>query len=159
MLVLNIGCGYNKNINEIGIDLTKTPYVDIICEIQHLPFKSGAFELVEASHVLEHSNDIIKAFNEIRRVLKVNGTLHGKVPHALSKWYYDNPTHKTMFTIWGLRNFIECDEFQMNNSFKIKEIKLNGRFSRFFSRKLETFEIFIRFVHYNYEIEFWLDKI
>ncbi|GEM_PF-4022700 len=159
MIVLNIGCGYCKKINEIGMDMIKTPHVDVIGDIQHLPFKSDVFDGIEASHVLEHSNDVIKTFNEVHRVLKAKGTLHGKVPHALSKWYFDNPTHKTMFTVWGLRNFIECNEFQMTSSFKIKEIKLRGRFSRFFSRNLETFEIFIRFVHYNYEVEFWLDKI
>lgn len=82
MLVLNIGCGYNK-INEIGMDMIKTP-----------------------------------------------------------------------FTIYGLRYFLESNEFQMHRHFKIKKIKLNGRFSRFFSRYHETFKIFIRFVHYFYEIEF-----
>ncbi|WP_283628089.1 TDP-N-acetylfucosamine:lipid II N-acetylfucosaminyltransferase [Shewanella baltica] len=56
------------------------PDVDINVDIQALPFADETFDLVFASHVLEHIPDDRKALSEIRRVLKPKGMAILPVP-------------------------------------------------------------------------------
>ena len=45
------------------------------------PFEAGAFELIEAFHVLEHLDKPFNVMKEFHRLLAPGGTLHIKVPH------------------------------------------------------------------------------
>ncbi|MBD1805026.1 class I SAM-dependent methyltransferase [Microcoleus sp. FACHB-SPT15] len=54
--------------------------VDFKCDITSLPFKNEEFDLVFASHVLEHIKDDLKAISEIKRVLKPGGIAILPVP-------------------------------------------------------------------------------
>jgi SAM-dependent methyltransferase len=54
-----------------------------------LPWGDSTFDIVYASHILEHCEDIAKAFNEIRGVLKKDGILFFAVPCG----YDDEPAH------------------------------------------------------------------
>ena len=47
--------------------------VDHKVDIQHLPFKDETYDVIFASHVLEHIRDDRQAITEIRRILKPNG--------------------------------------------------------------------------------------
>lgn len=53
---------------------------DHIVDLQCLPFDDATYDLVYASHVLEHVPDDKKAISEIRRVLKPNGMAILPVP-------------------------------------------------------------------------------
>jgi SAM-dependent methyltransferase len=44
--------------------------VDHKVDIQHLPFKDEIYDVIFASHVLEHIRDDRQAISEIRRVLR-----------------------------------------------------------------------------------------
>ena len=54
--------------------------VDVRANLTDLPFQNAQFDLVFASHVLEHIKDDLKALAEIRRVLKPNGIAILPVP-------------------------------------------------------------------------------
>jgi SAM-dependent methyltransferase len=54
--------------------------VDHRVDIRNLPFADGSYDLVFASHVLEHISDDIQAVKEIRRVLKPGGMAVLPVP-------------------------------------------------------------------------------
>ena len=54
--------------------------VDHIVDLQHLPFGDSTYDLVYASHVLEHVPDDQRAISEIRRILKPNGIAILPVP-------------------------------------------------------------------------------
>src|ERR1041385_333763 len=54
--------------------------VDHKVDLQDLPFTDGSYDLVFASHVLEHIRDDKKAIREIRRILKPNGVAILPVP-------------------------------------------------------------------------------
>lgn len=54
--------------------------VDHNVDLQQLPFDSGSYDFIFASHVLEHVPDDEKAISEIRRVLKPNGIAILPVP-------------------------------------------------------------------------------
>ncbi len=54
--------------------------VDHKVDIQHLPFKDATYDVVFASHVLEHIRDDRQAISEIRRILKPSGIAILPVP-------------------------------------------------------------------------------
>lgn len=66
--------------------------VDHKVDIQKLPFPDQSFDVVYASHVLEHIRDDIKALSEIHRVLKADGIAILPVPiMGLETIEYDIP--------------------------------------------------------------------
>jgi SAM-dependent methyltransferase len=54
--------------------------VDHRVDIQHLPFEDASYDVLFASHVLEHIRDDRQAIREIRRVLRPNGIAILPVP-------------------------------------------------------------------------------
>ena len=68
----------------------------LICDAQHLPFKDGAFDESNCTHVLEHLEDPRQAFRELKRV---SGAGYIEMPSIL----YENvlfgyPFHHWCFT-------------------------------------------------------------
>jgi len=93
--VLDIGCGkcelkkyLNEAVEYIGIDLSKTQK----CVIKHnlnkgtLPFRSGEFDYVICSEVLEHLFEPQKILKEIARCLKVDGAAIISLPNEHNFW-------------------------------------------------------------------------
>ena len=82
MTTLDIGCGtrplHGNNI--IHADIQRLNHVEIICDIQNLPFKSKSLSVIYASHVLEHVQNPVRALNELKRV--TSGFIVIKVPNA-----------------------------------------------------------------------------
>ena len=66
---LDIGCGPNKKL-DVNIDLNRGFRPDIVCDAQHLPFKSEVFSLINCSHLLEHLEKPYLCLNEINRISK-----------------------------------------------------------------------------------------
>lgn len=54
--------------------------VDVVLDIQRLPFAAGSFDCVLASHVLEYPADDVAAIAEVRRVLRPGGLAILPVP-------------------------------------------------------------------------------
>ena len=99
MKKLNLGCGQFKKDGFINLDMSELCNPDILHDLENIPypFKNGAFDLIEADHVLEHLSDPFRVMGEIHRILKPGGKLVIKVPHfsrALS-----HPQHKRGFDI------------------------------------------------------------
>lgn len=59
--------------------------VDYNIDIQKLPFENASFDVVFASHVMEHIPDDKKAIREIYRILKPNGIAILPVPFVAEK--------------------------------------------------------------------------
>src|SRR3989344_2340989 len=110
MKKLNIGCGEFKKKGYINLDINKNVKPEVVHDLGKFPypFKNDYFDLVEADHVLEHTEDPFKVMKEIYRIMKPNGTLIVKVPHFsrgfthadhkrgfdVSFHYYFNPEFK-----------------------------------------------------------------
>ena len=89
-----------------------------------LPFGDNMFDLVVASHVIEHISDPIKFFSDAIRVLKPGGVLFLEAPSersillpgmfmqhelAYSLSYYDDPTHQSRpWTAQSLHRLAKC---------------------------------------------------
>lgn len=56
----------------VSADL-ESPWAEIHCDIQDLPFQEEAFDLILCNHVLEHIPDDRRAMRELRRVLAPGG--------------------------------------------------------------------------------------
>ncbi len=81
---LNLGCGRDIREGWTNVDRFPGPGVDVVADLDDLPFPDGSAEHVYASHVLEHVVDFAATWQEIHRVLAVGGTLHGRVPYGLN---------------------------------------------------------------------------
>jgi len=79
--------------------------------LESLPWPENSFDIVYASLILEHCQDIVKTFDEIRRVLKPTGILLFAVPCG----YDDEPAHTHN------RHLHEWREDFEQNGFKILE--------------------------------------
>lgn len=84
--VLDIGCGFlNCHYlvpNALHCDVQKAVFVDVVCDIQNLPFRDNSFESVYAFHVLEHVDNPVQALRELVRVAKK--LVEVEVPHRFS---------------------------------------------------------------------------
>ena len=68
------------------------PKVDVHADICHLPFSDASFDVIFASHVLEHVKADLQAMSEIRRVLKPDGLAVIEVPiTSISAIEYKEP--------------------------------------------------------------------
>ena len=100
MRVLDIGCGKNKQPGAVGMDKVALPGVDVVHDLERIPwpFPDHAFDVVHASHVLEHLRDLLPVMDEIHRVLKPAGTLVVRVPYYRHETAFRDPTHYRFFT-------------------------------------------------------------
>lgn len=72
MKSLNIGCGADT-WGDVRLDVAFNFLMDtfkptILADAHYLPFKDRSFNIVKASHVLEHLKDPLKALDEMMRV-------------------------------------------------------------------------------------------
>jgi ubiquinone/menaquinone biosynthesis C-methylase UbiE len=61
----------------------------VVGDVLKLPFKTGSFNKLVCSEVLEHLPDDKKGLQEMYRVLKKNGTLYITVPHWNYPFFWD----------------------------------------------------------------------
>ena len=138
MKILDLGCGNDKykskNDAVIGIDNAKIPEVDIIHDLNRIPypFKNNEFDMIYTSHTLEHLNNLDEVFQELIRITKNRGRIKIRVPHFSCGVSYRDPTHKKLFSYFTFDYFTdEC--FYTKSKFKIVNRKLN------FTRQAFTF--------------------
>ena len=102
---LNLGCGLqhkqsteNKTWVNLDNDLRTKPQV--LRDVKRgLPFNTGIFSVVYASHFLEHfgGEDFVFIMNEIYRVLKPGGVLQLLSPYYKFHGAWVDPHHKMFF--------------------------------------------------------------
>jgi SAM-dependent methyltransferase len=71
-------------------DLSQSPY----------PFEDNTFDLVQASHVLEHLPDVVAFMEEVYRILRPDGRLIVRVPHFSGRSAWCDPTHVRTFSVY-----------------------------------------------------------
>lgn len=106
---LDIGCAGGRHSkyfpHRIGIDIKKTPAVDIVADAHNLHmFKDDEFDCVICIEVLEHLHDPQKAINEMYRVLKKSGILILTTRFLFP--LHDIPYDYYRFTKYGLEHLL-----------------------------------------------------
>jgi len=108
---LNLGCWKDIKKDYINLDILKNPGVDVVWDIDKLPwpFKKEEFEEVYASHVLEHVENLTNVMKEIKRICKNKAKLVIRVPHFSCGVSYRDPTHKKLFSYFTFDYFKKGD--------------------------------------------------
>lgn len=129
--VLDLGAGYCDFINQVpaakkyAVDLAEgvrtsahsdvETHIGPVWDLDFIP--SGSLDVVHASNLLEHLSDdeLGRTIIAIRRVLKPGGTLILIQPNfALSvREYFDDYTHKKIFTHHSLVDFVSAHGFHI----------------------------------------------
>ena len=96
---LDIGCGENKQVGFVGMDIRPGNGVDIVQDLEKFPWPlpDESVVIATATHVLEHINPanfiFMNFMNEVWRVMKPEGRFAINVPYAGSPGYWQDPTH------------------------------------------------------------------
>lgn len=76
---------------------------DVICDLnKRWVFKDNSVGIIRASHILEHLENPIHAFNEAYRILAPGGFFFIDVPSTDGRGAFQDPTHKTF---WNENSF------------------------------------------------------
>lgn len=96
-ILLDIGCGANKQKGFVGMDKRKLKGVDIVHDLEVFPYPldDEACLTIVGSHIVEHIKPwlMIEFMDELWRLLKVGGKLAFSHPYAGSPGDYQDPTH------------------------------------------------------------------
>ncbi|MBM3302016.1 MAG: class I SAM-dependent methyltransferase [Deltaproteobacteria bacterium] len=121
--LLNLGCGEDirKSVNGyewINHDLHPREGVDKAWNLEEtpLPWPDNFFDLVNASHVLEHIQNLIPLMKELHRILVPSGILTVYVPHFSCRAAIADPTHVRQFTPETFYHFVHDGKLGFDTS-------------------------------------------
>jgi SAM-dependent methyltransferase len=140
--VVDLGAGYCDFIN--NIDAKEKYAIDSSPELKNFVgskirslvtfcwdlsyIKDSSIDIIHASNLLEHLSDeeLQKTINEIKRILKSEGMLIVMQPNYKysAKKYFDDPTHKKIFTDEILQDFLISNGFNIIQK-KVKFLPLS----------------------------------
>lgn len=130
MKILHIGCGTRKVPGAVGVDLVKLPGVDVVHDLDKLPypFKSNTFDEIIAENILEHlGSDLIEVMRELHRICKPGAVIKIRVPNTPSVSAWADPTHKKFFT-WFTYDYFGTNEFSFYSEVRLKILKKEFHF-------------------------------
>lgn len=95
-IVVDLGCGKRKKPGALGLDIARIPGVDVIADVMKpLPLKDSSVDEVQASHIVEHVDDLLGFMGEIWRVCKPGALVYMRFPHGTSNYVtWKDPTHR-----------------------------------------------------------------
>jgi SAM-dependent methyltransferase len=98
-IMLDVGCGENKQPGFVGMDARPLDGVDIVHDwnVYPWPLPDGCVLTAVASHVVDHVNPadggFLRWMDELWRVMRVGGEVAIATPHGLSQGFRQDPTH------------------------------------------------------------------
>jgi SAM-dependent methyltransferase len=129
--ILDVGCGTGANVSAFdrlgeatGIDASmdalhfcqsRGVQRVALSPVEDLPFAGGAFHVVTALDVLEHTDDDLRALREIRRICRPDGLLLITVPAYGFLWSEHDEAlkHRRRYTAHELRNKLTITGFDV----------------------------------------------
>ncbi len=105
----DMGCGRNKRPGAIGMDRVKLPEVDLVHDLNRIPYpiKDNIFDEVYATHVIEHMDSVLAVMEEIYRICR---------PHARVTLITPHYTDSSRQIGWEFK--IPNSKFQTNSNFE-----------------------------------------
>lgn len=96
-ILLDIGCGENKNDGFVGMDRRPLKGVDIVHDLEVFPYplEDNSCLAIVGSHIVEHIKPwiMLEFMNELWRIMKPGGRLAFSHPYGWSHGYIQDPTH------------------------------------------------------------------
>ncbi|AFY50919.1 putative O-linked N-acetylglucosamine transferase, SPINDLY family [Nostoc sp. PCC 7524] len=107
---IDLGCGANKSVGFIGVDICNDPSVDIVADLnKKFPLPDSSVDELKAHDIIEHLQDRIHTMNEIWRVCKPGAKVDIRVPSTDGRGAFQDPTH---VSFWNINSFLYyCSEF------------------------------------------------
>lgn len=100
---VNLGAGSQRKYPDVlHVDYFAFPDVDIVADLNQLPFKNQSVDAVVCTSVLEHVADQKKVLDEICRVLKPGGACYLTTPFMYP--YHSSPHDYARWTLPGLED-------------------------------------------------------
>lgn len=129
---LNVGSGMfaREEPEYINVDLRPAPDVDVIADVEHLPFRNSAFQGIYMSHVIEHLPDHMAAMEELWRVAQPDAVATVRCPYGSTDLAYDDPDHVRQLHV-GFWKYLAQPTYWRNSflyryaaDWKVVEVKL-----------------------------------
>jgi SAM-dependent methyltransferase len=107
--VLDLGCGPYKIKGAIGVDCCPWPDVDVVHDLDShpWPFSDDAFDRVVCRHVLAHLANVVRAMEELHRIVRPGGLVEIVTPHFSSDNAFTDITSRRLFGYRSMDYF--CD--------------------------------------------------
>ena len=99
MRILDLGCGFAKTKDAIGVDRAPLVPVDVMTDLEELPypFAASTFDKIVLNDVIEHLPNTIKAMEEIYRLCRPDARVFIRVINWSSHYNAMDPTHLRTF--------------------------------------------------------------
>jgi SAM-dependent methyltransferase len=131
--VLDVGCGtfpYRGKDGETVVSIDFRPEIrpTVVHNLNEFPwpFTDNSFDVIYASHVMEHLKDNIEVMDEFYRLSKPLGMVIIRVPHYSGRSAWCDPTHIRAYSYYQFYYYEKGFRDHYGNSdFKIKKIKLH----------------------------------
>lgn len=131
---LDVGCGDNKRDGYIGMDIVPLDGVDIVHNMNDVPWpvSENEFDEFVFDDVLEHSSNFLGILEEVYRAGKSGAVVKISVPHFSSDNMYSDPTHTIFFSSRSFNYFDKSlgykHSFYLQSvNFKIRRVHLSFR--------------------------------
>jgi SAM-dependent methyltransferase len=143
--ILDLGCGNQKKIGAIGIDINPDTNADIIHDLNKFPypFEESTFDEIYIVNVIEHLDNVVKVMEELHRISKPDGIIIIKVPYFRSRYAYIDPTHTHFFTV---ESFTYYDPLHIHHTLYTYSKCLFKTTGRYFDMEFPSENILKRFV-------------
>ncbi len=111
--ILDVGCGMNKRMGAVGIDINPRSDADIVHDLNvtPYPFASNNFDEIWCDNVVEHLDNVVKVMSELFRIAKPSAKVTIIVPFFAHRQANTDPTHMHFF---GIHSF---DYFTSGNAY------------------------------------------
>lgn len=127
-LVVDIGCGENKQPGTVGIDRRLLPGVDLVCDFERgFPLKNDSVGMAYSSHSIEHMRDLITFMEELYRVCAPGARVYIKTPYYASRKAFVDPTHVRFVTEESFEYFKSPNYYGLKTNFHTVSIEYNMR--------------------------------
>jgi ubiquinone/menaquinone biosynthesis C-methylase UbiE len=139
----------------------------VLADAHHLPFKDGSFELVKASHLLEHLRNPQKALDEMLRVATKEVVLKFPTELDVLPWFVSNifppsfsglrgayQTRKKRLHLWVIKpeaiiSYLKNKGWECScgkNTFSFFHFLEKGRKAKYFQLLIKQFRIPLEYV-------------
>ncbi len=107
-MILDVGCGEDKK-GDVGVDLRRTKFVDVVADARLLPFRDECFDHVYSSNTIEHFShlEVKSVLSEWTRVLRKEGVFEVCCPNLRARafLFFLNPSWQNVKNVYGQQDY------------------------------------------------------
>jgi hypothetical protein len=124
---VDLGCGPSKQEGYYGLDAFPYEGVDLVQDLNEpgWALEDASCEEINASHLVEHINDLVAFFGELHRIAADGCTVKLSTPHYTSRDSWRDPTHVHHLSVHFFDTLLEGYLRERMGAFEIVERRLS----------------------------------